>query len=238
MTDYATKEEKSEVLYAFHLACEYPTSKDIIAWTKQYPQYADDIREHAELLLAQRNQSRPELLKPDEEMLAKGRSEAMSAIYEAEQATAARTAAESNTDCQNGSDVNDGEDITPGISSAIDFDLLLSNACKSIAMFARDIEIDRVVIAEVAAGRVRLPVGDRFVDAISSVLGLANDSVVSAIRQSSRRPRLGGAKARERPVLGTRPFKEVISDSKTMTSEQIQYWLDEPSTWMPGTKSD
>lgn len=233
MTNYAIKEEKSEVLYAFHLACETPTSKDIIEWTKRYPQYADDILENAELLLAQKTRTRPEPCQPDDEMLAKGRSEAMSAIYEAEQA-----ASESLVDSESDASTTDGSSVTPGLSSAINFDLLLKNARKPIPTLAREIDIDRAVVAEVAAGRVRLPIGDRFLSAVASVLGLKKDYIVAAIRQSLRRPRLGPAKARDRPVIGSIPYRDVISGSASMTPEQIQYWLDEPSTWTPGTESD
>tara|TARA_R110002096_G_scaffold287906_2_gene481548 strand:+ start:383 stop:1084 length:702 start_codon:yes stop_codon:yes gene_type:complete len=233
MTNYATKEEKSEVLYAFHLACETPTSKDIIEWTKRYPQYADDILEHAELLLAQKSRSQSGPCQPDEEMLAKGRSEAMSAIYEAEQG-----ASESFVDAESDTNTSDGSGVTLGPSSAINFDLLLKNACKPIPTLARDIDIDRAVVAEVAAGRVRLPIGDRFLAAVASILGLQPDNIVAAIRQSLDRPRLGPAKARDRPVIESIPYRDVILGSVNMTPEQIQYWLDEPSTWTPGTKSD
>ena len=233
MTNYTTKEEKSEILYAFHLACEYPTARDIITWTNQYPQYADDIREHAELLLAQKSRSQSEPLKPDEKMLAKGRSEAMSAIYEAE-----KTAGESIDDSEIEANTADGSDSVPEPASAVNFDLLLKNARKSIPTLARDIDIDRAVIAEVAAGRVRLPMGDRFLSAIASVLGLTPDNIVAAIQQSLHRPRLGPAKARDRPVIGSVPYRDVVSSSINMTPEQIQYWLDEPSTWTPGTRSD
>ena len=39
-----SKDTKDEVLFAFHEACEQPSAEDIIAWTRRYPQYADDIR--------------------------------------------------------------------------------------------------------------------------------------------------------------------------------------------------
>ena len=35
------------VLFAFHRKCERPTALQMIAWTERYPQFADDIREHA-----------------------------------------------------------------------------------------------------------------------------------------------------------------------------------------------
>lgn len=103
-------------------------------------------------------------------------------------------------------------------------------------MLARKIDIDRSVIAELAAGRMKLPIGDRLLVAIADVLGLATDTIVAAIRQSLQQPRLGLAKSRDRPVIQTLPYEEIVASSANMTPEQKQYWLDEPSPWMPGTK--
>jgi hypothetical protein len=47
MSHHNRKEERDEVLFAFHQACERPTAEQIIAWTDRYPQFADDIRSHA-----------------------------------------------------------------------------------------------------------------------------------------------------------------------------------------------
>ena len=238
MTNLSTKEEKSEVLYAFQLACEHPTATDIIVWTKKYPQHAEDIREYAELLLEHAQRPRNEALQPDEEMLAKGRSEAMSAIFEAEQAVINRDAQVIDDESTIAPDARGGTQATSDMPSGVSFDLLLRNACKPMPVLARDINIDRVVIAEVAAGRVRLPVGKRFVEAVSSALGLEVEYVIAAISQSLRAPRLGQAKAGERPTIGTQPYDEVVASSELMSAEQIKYWLDKPSTWMPGTKSE
>lgn len=229
MSKHNIQEKRADVLYAFQLTYEHPTPKDIIEWTKRYPQYADDIREHAEMLLAQHSRTRFERLEPDEEMLAKGRSEAMSAIYEAEQAATARKGDES---------VADPTDAASDTSSTEDFDSLLKKASQTIPKLAREIDIGRSVIAELAAGRMKPPFGDRFLAAVASVLGFATDTIVSAIRQSLRQPRLGPAKARDRPIINARPYEEIVASNANMTPEQKQYWLDKPSSWTPGAKSD
>jgi len=45
-------EGRDEVLFAFHEACECPSPEVILEWTTRYPEFADDIREHAEQLMA------------------------------------------------------------------------------------------------------------------------------------------------------------------------------------------
>ncbi len=234
MTNYNAKEEKDEILYAFHLECENPTPKNIITWVKRYPQYADDIREHAELLLAQKSVSKLNILQPDEEMLVKGRSETMNAIYEFEQKVARNEHDDAESESNKQNDLSDDINTT----SVVDFDLLLKNAGTSIAELARDINIERNVVAKVAAGRVCLPVGDRFLSAIASLLGLTKDMIVSAIQLSLQNPRFGHAKSRDKPEFQAVAYKDIVTNSTKMTPEQIQYWLDEPSSWMPGTRSD
>jgi transcriptional regulator with XRE-family HTH domain len=36
-----------EVLFAFHRAVDFPTPQEVARWTKDYPQFADEIRAHA-----------------------------------------------------------------------------------------------------------------------------------------------------------------------------------------------
>ncbi len=237
MSKHNTQEKRTDVLYAFQLACEHPTSSDIIEWIKRYPQYADDIREHAEMLLAQHSRSQFEQLEPDEEILAKGRSVAMNAIYEAEQAAERKddkpAAMHSSEISSNGT-----SDVTLEISSKVNFYQLLENVNQSIPKLARKIDIDRHIIAELAAGRMKLPIGDRLLVAIAGVLGHATNTIVAAIRQSLQQPRLGHAKARDRPVIQARPYEEIVTSSTEMSHEQKQYWLEEPSLWTPGAKPD
>ena len=98
--------------------------------------------------------------------------------------------------------------------------------------------IDRFVIAELAAGRMNLPVGDRFLNALVNILERAADTIVTAIQRSLRQPRLGQAKARDRPSFEACSYEEVVTGSDDMTLEQKDYWLDKPSSWTPGVKFD
>lgn len=233
MSKHNTQEKRADVLYAFQLACEYPTSSDIIEWTKRYPQYADDIREHAEMLLAQHSRSQFEQLEPDEDMLAKGRSVTMNAIYEAEQAAEQPVATHSDEISS-----NDASDVTPEIPTKANFDQLLKIVNQDIASLSREICIGRSVIAKLAAGRMKLPIGDRLLKAIASILRFSTDTIVNAIQQSSQQPRLGLAKARDRPGIETCSYEEAVMSCANMTDEQKQYWLDKTSSWIPGEKFD
>ena len=47
MTDPRKAEDRDSVLFAFHQECERPTAEQIIAWTKRFPEFADDIHDHA-----------------------------------------------------------------------------------------------------------------------------------------------------------------------------------------------
>src|SRR5262245_36170925 len=46
MSDVRDK-ERDRVLMAFHQACERPTVEQILEWIERFPNYADDIRAHA-----------------------------------------------------------------------------------------------------------------------------------------------------------------------------------------------
>ena len=41
-----------DVLVAFHAACPRPTAEDLALWVDRHPDLADDLRDHAEALLA------------------------------------------------------------------------------------------------------------------------------------------------------------------------------------------
>ena len=43
---------RDEVLFAFHEAYGRPTVEQVMKWTKQHPEFADDIIAHAEHLLS------------------------------------------------------------------------------------------------------------------------------------------------------------------------------------------
>jgi len=84
MSKHNIAEERDDVLFAFHQACERPTAEQIIEWASRYPQFAEDIRAHAAV---SRDWDACEGLpaaEADEVMLARGYSNALNALYSAE----------------------------------------------------------------------------------------------------------------------------------------------------------
>ena len=195
--------DRDDVLFAFHQTCDNPTAEQVSEWTRRYPQYADDIREHAALRVQWASDSDEPGAEPDESMLARGRSHALNLLHSARQEAAAQS---------------DSEKTWAQALSAAGFD---------IPRLARCVNIDRMVLAELNAGRMRLPLGRRLTDALTDVLGMSTawlERVVSDLLTGPRR--LGHAKADEAPTINTRSYAEVIHAS-SMSEDEKRYWLGE-----------
>ena len=80
MKDQLDAVKRDEVLFAFHRACHRPTTEQIAEWTKNYPEFAEDIRIHAAIRLDW--EARPEEAseEPDDLLLRRGHSRALNAI--------------------------------------------------------------------------------------------------------------------------------------------------------------
>ncbi len=196
--------DRDEVLFAFHQTCDNPTAEQVNEWTRRYPQFADDIREHAAVRAEWVAVSDENDDQPDESMLARGRSHALNLLHSARQEAAAAQ--------------NVSEKTWAQALSAAGFD---------IPRLARCIDIDRMVLAELNAGRMRLPLGRRLTDALTDVLGMSAawlERVVSDLLAGPRR--LGHAKADEAPTINTRSYAEVIHAS-FMSEIEKRYWLGE-----------
>src|SRR5271165_3068040 len=75
---------RDEVLFAFHQACDNPNAEQIIEWTRRYPQFAEDIRAHAAIAKDWAARETLPALQPDADMLARGHSRVLNALYNAE----------------------------------------------------------------------------------------------------------------------------------------------------------
>jgi hypothetical protein len=103
----------------------------------------------------------------------------------------------------------------------------LSAAGFDIPRLARCINIDRMVLAELNSGRMRLPLGRRLSGALTDVLGMSADWLERAISGLLAGPRrLGHAKADEQPTINTRSYVEIIRASP-MSEDDKRYWLGE-----------
>lgn len=203
MNERNTASEREEVLFAFHQACEQPTAMQIVEWIKRYPQFADDIRAHAAVRLDQAARSTEVASEPDETMLARGRSRALNAVYNAR-----REKENGNAD------------------TGQTWQQILTDAGTTIPQLASCIQIDRMVLAELAAGRMRLPLGVRLLHALMRVLRVTREVLERAVTQLLAKPRLGHAKADQQPTVLCRSYEEIVRAS-SMSDEQKNYWLGE-----------
>lgn len=206
MTDRPQMPDRDEVLFAFHEACPRPTAEELIDWTNRYPQFAEDIRAHA--AVARDWDARHELTveEPSETELARAYSRALNALYKADTEAAA------------------------GASDGEYFQDILAVRGMDVPALARqiggDIGIRRSVIADLISGRMRPPVGRRFLDAFCRVLAITRDRFSAALEKALATPRYGLAKSDTAPTVNARSYEEVVRDSG-MTDDQIRYWLEE-----------
>jgi hypothetical protein len=203
MTDHNKVDELDEILFAFHQACANPNADEIIAWSSRYPQLAADIRAHAAILkdwAARRNLPADE---PDELMLARARSRALDALYNAEVARRSDASA-----------------------SPRSFEQMMQARGTDVPQLARDLNIARSVLADLVSGGMRAPAGRRLVDALTYALAITEDAFHAALQAALRAPRLSHAKADETPSIIPRSYEEIIKDS-SMSPERQRYWLGE-----------
>ena len=208
MTARPPTPERDEVLFAFHEACPRPTAQQIIDWTSRFPQFADDIRAHAAVARdwAGRKALPAEAEEPSETELARAYSRALNALYTA--------------DPQARSSQGEGQY----------FQDILAARGMDVPALAReiggDVGIRRSVIADLISGRMRPPVGRRFLEAFCRVLAMTHERFNAALEMALARPRLGFAKSDTAPTVTARSYEDVVRDSG-MTEDQIRYWLDE-----------
>jgi hypothetical protein len=194
---------RDEVLFEFHRQCQRPTAEQIVDWTERYPEFAEDIREHAAARLDWGAMEQLPPIEADDALIARGRSRALNAIHDAQ--AAART--EAPTD-------------------AATFQALMQASGTNVAGLARELDIERSVIADMTAGRMLPPLGRRFADRLANVLRSTVATVEAALNGAIQAPRLGHAKATRMPTIIQRPYAEIIRSSG-MSAEQKLYWLDE-----------
>ena len=206
---------RDEVLFAFHEACERPTAEQIVDWTERHPEFAEDIREHAELLFSWLTRNEHPADEPDEAMIARGWSWTLNAIYKAEKEAEA----------------------APEVKSVENFSQLLQGRSMTIPALARQLDIDRLVVGELNAGRMKPPIGDRLTAALAEALKISSKHLAAAIQQSFASPAIGHAKAGQKPTVNAQTYDEVVSSS-SMSEEKKRYWLGKDSQWTPGATSE
>ncbi len=203
MTDQLKAAKRDEVLFAFHRDCDHPTVEQIIAWTERYPEFAEDIRAHAAIRLDWAADNDAEYDQPDELMLARGHSRALNAIYIAQVAQQAEAAGE-----------------------AVTFQQLMAASGTTIPQLARELGIERGILADLVGGRMLAPVGRRLVEGFGRAIQATGQKFERALRSALAQPTLGHAKADRQPTVVARPYADIIRSS-SMSDERRAYWLGE-----------
>lgn len=205
MKDYAEREDRDEVLYAFHQAFTKPSADEIAAWTQRYPEYAEDIVAHAAVAWDWASEGLHEAKQLDESMLARGYSQALNIIFNAEQAVEkTRSVGESQKT----------------------FAEILSAAGKDVPTLARELDIGRSVLADLFNGWMLTPVCGRLVEGVIKALAITREAFDWAVTYALQKPYLGHAKADNAPVVKARNCGEIIRES-SMPDERKRYWLGE-----------
>jgi hypothetical protein len=104
-------------------------------------------------------------------MLARARSRALDALYNAEVARRSDASA-----------------------SPRSFEQMMQTRGTDLPELARELDIARSVIADLTSGGMRAPVGKRLVDSLMHALAITEDAFQSALRAALHSPRLGHAK--------------------------------------------
>lgn len=200
MTHPRKTEDRDNVLFAFHQECERPTAEQIIAWTKRFPEFADDIRAHAAVAWdwAMRGHLPAEQL--DQSLAARGYSQALNLIFDEEHSVQKLAVT-----CQS-------------------FQEMLAAAGKSVPDVARELNIARSVVADLVNGWMADPIPGRFARGVTAALATTPDLFRSAIRLAQQNPYLGHAKADKTPTITPRSGEQIIRESD-MSEDRKNYWL-------------
>lgn len=203
MTGQNRKEERDEVLLAFHRECERPTAEQVLAWVERYPDYAEDIRAHAAVALDLASAKGP-LLEASQSLLDRTYSNALNALYNADQKAASA-----------------GQETV-----ACSFHDLAAARGKEVFEIAKEIGIGRAVIADLFNGWMLPPVRRRVAEAVCQVLQITQDVFDSALSFARANPRLGYAKANKTPTVVPRSCDDIIRSSNTPPERQ-RFFLEE-----------
>ncbi len=203
MTTSPRPDDRDDILFAFNQVCPVPTAEQIIEWCERYPQFADDIRDHAAI-------SRDWAARPirkeeptDETMLARGFSRVLNLLFEANNAPSTATA--------------------PKVQS---FKEAAEKRGLDVPKLATEMNIDRSVLAALFNGRMLAPAGMRLVAAVTQALQLPVALFEELHRTALASPRLGHAKSSGPPSVEPQTY-EVIVQASAMTPERKRYWMEE-----------
>lgn len=205
MTDHSKAERRDEVLFAFHRECDEPTTDDIVRWTNRYPEFAEDIRDHAAILLEMAfdadDAAEAEI---DEQMMGLANSRTLNAIYNAQIASGSEDTEKRPT-----------------------FDQMVAAAGISRPQLCSALDIGRDVISALFNGQMRPPIGARLIQALLPVLRITTRQFDWALDHALARPKVGYAKSSKQPTVIQSSYEDVIRNSTMMSPDRKSYWLED-----------
>jgi hypothetical protein len=193
--------ERDKVLFTLHKSCSNPTAAEIDEWVKQYPQYADDIRSHAAIIKDWAARKGLPGADPDPAMVSRSQSRTLDALHKA------RAAGTSN-------------------QAALTFDQIMAASGTNVPDLARNLDINRGVLAALVGGRMLAPVGERLVSALVNCWAITIGTFDSALHLALTAPRLGIPKAASNPTIIPHSYEHFVRSS-SMTDARKKYWLGE-----------
>jgi len=203
MTNPIRPDDRDDILFAFNQACSVPTAEQIIEWCNRYPQFADDIRDHAAI---SRDWAARQIRKEeatDETMLARGFSRVLNLLFEADNAPSTTTG--------------------PKVQS---FREAADKRGLDVPKLSRQIDIDRSVLAALFNGRMLAPAGKRLVVAVTQALQLPVALFDELHRAALASPQLGHARSSGAPTIEPQTYETIVQISG-MAPERKRYWMEE-----------
>jgi hypothetical protein len=204
MTEANKTTDRDEVLFAFHQECGTPTAEQILAWIKKFPQFAEDIRAHAAVAWDWAMSDGLQGAEVDPSLCARGYSQALNIIYNEESSSASSHA----------------------VASGQTFQQMLNASGKEVYQLARELDVDRGVLADLFNGWMLPPACKRLADRVIASLNTTFEGFDSAMQLALQHPHLGHAKADKTPAVIPRSCEAIIRDSD-MSPERKRYWLGE-----------
>ena len=204
MTDNTHKEERDEVLFAFHRACRKPSAADIVEWISRYPELAEDIRDYAAMLRDANPDLEADVSEEDDVFFARGRSHAINALHEHKAGQARATS----------------------LDSRLTFDQLRGRLSLDIPKLAKIVGITRGILSALTTGKMAKPVASRLLKAIIEALQVTPEEFDRAHDRALASPTLGHAKGSASATIIRQTCEQIIRDSE-LPDDRKAYRLSE-----------
>ena len=197
-------DNRDEILYAFGQACPVPSAAQIVEWCEKYPQFAEDIRDHAAVSRDWAARGESQKVDVDQTELARGFSRVLNILYQADHPTS----------------VPSGAEVVQSFQQAVDAH------GTSVQRLAQQLDVGRSVLSALFNGRMKPPVGQRLKAAVMQTLEYTEAAFDAAVQKTLANPKIGLAKSEKVPTITPQTYEQVV-ESSDMPPARKRYWLGE-----------